>query len=102
MLNEGAAPALPGGPAPTASASASLFASAINKAGGDQVSHTHLESVPRSHGPQQLVNRGIQKLIVRFPSQHPAPDNVEFGSAMQRLVREAQSIQKTMVCSFSD
>jgi len=45
---------------------------------------------------QTEVQRGIQKLIVRLPSQEPPPEETSLGPAMLRLLREAQSLQKSM------
>lgn len=58
----------------------SLFSSVIQKCGGET----------------QLVNRGLQKLIVRLPTQDPPPEDVSLSTAALKVIREAQSIQKTM------
>ncbi|KAG8762270.1 hypothetical protein FRC12_009113 [Ceratobasidium sp. 428] len=63
---------------------ASLFASVISKAGGDVAA----------------VNRGIQKLLVRLPTQDPPPDDTTFSSAALKVLREAQTIQKDMHDSY--
>ncbi|KAG8678625.1 hypothetical protein FRC09_019685, partial [Ceratobasidium sp. 395] len=63
---------------------ASLFASVISKAGGDV----------------SAVNRGIQKLLVRLPTQDPPPDDTTFSSAALKVLREAQTIQKDMHDSY--
>ncbi|EKM61054.1 uncharacterized protein PHACADRAFT_247392 [Phanerochaete carnosa HHB-10118-sp] len=62
----------------------SLFTSVIQKAGGDPIT----------------VQRALHKIIVRTPSQQPAPDEVNFGPAATKILREAQSIQKTMHDSY--
>ena len=46
------------------------------------------------------VKRGLQKLIVRMPSQSPPPDEISFSSAALKVIREAQSLQKTMHDSY--
>ncbi|KAI0321337.1 P-loop containing nucleoside triphosphate hydrolase protein [Amylostereum chailletii] len=61
-----------------------LFASVIQKAGGEPT----------------LVKRSLQKLIVRLPSQSPAPDDVSLSAESHKALREAQSLQKTMHDSF--
>jgi len=35
--------------------------------------------------------------MVRLPAQDPPPDEASFSSAMVKILREAQSLQKTMV-----
>ncbi|KAL5535515.1 hypothetical protein ACEPAF_3609 [Sanghuangporus sanghuang] len=62
----------------------SLFASVIQKAGGEP----------------QLVNRALQKQIVRLPTQDPPPDDASLSSALLKVLREAQSIQKNMHDSY--
>ncbi|KAG9314355.1 P-loop containing nucleoside triphosphate hydrolase protein [Chiua virens] len=57
-----------------------LFASVIQKAGGDPTP----------------IARGLQKLIVRLPSQSPAPDDVTLSSATAKVLQEAQAQQKNM------
>ncbi|GJE86129.1 ATP-dependent chaperone ClpB [Phanerochaete sordida] len=75
LLNEGAG-AQPG--------THSLFNSVIQKAGGDPA----------------IVQRALQKIIVRLPAQQPAPDEVTLGPAAVKILRDAQSIQKTMHDSY--
>ncbi|KAI0689592.1 P-loop containing nucleoside triphosphate hydrolase protein [Cytidiella melzeri] len=75
LLNEGADDNSP---------NQSLFASVVQRAGGDVA----------------VVKRALQKIIVRLPSQQPAPDDVSFSSASLKVLREAQSIQKTMHDSY--
>ncbi|KIY52722.1 hypothetical protein FISHEDRAFT_34541 [Fistulina hepatica ATCC 64428] len=77
LLNEGS------GEAESASQH-SLFRSVIQKAGGDPL----------------IVQRGLQKIIVRFPAQSPPPDGTSFSSASLKVIREAQTIQKTMHDSY--
>ncbi|KAL5534247.1 hypothetical protein ACEPAG_709 [Sanghuangporus baumii] len=62
----------------------SLFASVIQKAGGEP----------------QLLNRALQKQIVRLPTQDPPPDDASLSSALLKVLREAQSIQKNMHDSY--
>ncbi|KAK7058967.1 hypothetical protein VNI00_001591 [Paramarasmius palmivorus] len=76
LLNEGAGEGGPSG--------ASLFASVIQKAGGDP----------------QGIKRSLQKLIVRLPTQSPPPDETSLSSAALKVLREAQSIQKNMHDSY--
>ncbi|KAF9056154.1 P-loop containing nucleoside triphosphate hydrolase protein [Panaeolus papilionaceus] len=83
LLNEaGSESSMPGGP-PTGGG-APLFASVVSRAGGDPA----------------LVKRGIQKLIVRLPTQDPAPEEVSISSAALKVLREAQTLQKTMHDSY--
>ena len=49
---------------------------------------------------QTLVKRGLHKLIVRLPTQNPPPDDTSFSSASVKVLREAQSLQKTMHDSY--
>ncbi|KZW02267.1 hypothetical protein EXIGLDRAFT_735744 [Exidia glandulosa HHB12029] len=79
LLNEGGAPAIQGG-----QQQHSMFAGAIQKAGGDTTA----------------VHRALQKLIVRLPAQEPAPEETSLGPAMLRCLREAQSLQKSMRDSY--
>ncbi|KAI0778205.1 P-loop containing nucleoside triphosphate hydrolase protein [Trametes elegans] len=79
LLNEG-----PGEGGAPASGSHSLFASVIDKAGGDSVA----------------VRRGLQKLIVRLPAQSPPPEEVSLSTAALKVLREAESLRKTMHDSY--
>ncbi|EJD47836.1 hypothetical protein AURDEDRAFT_183947 [Auricularia subglabra TFB-10046 SS5] len=81
LLNEGSGPAQGAQPQHQQH---SIFAGAIQKAGGDTAA----------------VQRAIQKLIVRLPAQEPAPEETSIGPAMQRLLREAQSLPKSMNDSY--
>ena len=49
---------------------------------------------------QAIVTRGLQKLIVRLPTQDPPPDDTSLSSALLKVLREAQSIQKNMHDSY--
>ncbi|KAJ1311502.1 hypothetical protein OPQ81_009989 [Rhizoctonia solani] len=77
LLNEGSGVA-------DHAAGTSLFASVISKAGGDIA----------------IVNRAIQKQLVRLPSQDPPPDETTFSSATLKVLRDAQSTQKDMHDSY--
>lgn len=61
-----------------------LFASIISRAGAD---------------PSD-AKRAFNKLIVRFPQQSPPPDDTNLGQAALKILRDAQSIQKTMHDSY--
>ncbi|KAK0233095.1 P-loop containing nucleoside triphosphate hydrolase protein [Armillaria fumosa] len=63
---------------------APLFASVIEKAGGDKTT----------------VKRALKKVLVRLPTQSPPPDETSLSSASLKVLREAQSIQKTMNDSY--
>ncbi|KAH9944367.1 P-loop containing nucleoside triphosphate hydrolase protein [Epithele typhae] len=78
FLNEGQ------GDANATSGSHSLFASVIEKAGGDVTT----------------VRRGVQKLIVRLPTQSPPPDEISLSSAAMKVLREADKLRKTMHDSY--
>ncbi|KAF8445935.1 P-loop containing nucleoside triphosphate hydrolase protein [Boletus edulis BED1] len=82
LLNDGQAPgvAMPG----SRGSSPPLFASVIQRAGGDPT----------------LISRGLQKVIVRLPSQSPAPDDITLSSAALKVLHEAQEQQKTMRDSY--
>ncbi|KAF8846377.1 P-loop containing nucleoside triphosphate hydrolase protein [Paxillus ammoniavirescens] len=83
LLNEGQADGdIPGGV--QALNSQSLFTSVIQKAGGDPTP----------------VKRGLQKLLVRLPSQSPPPDDVSLSFATTKVLREAQEQQKIMHDSY--
>ncbi|KAG1771343.1 hypothetical protein EV702DRAFT_1247521, partial [Suillus placidus] len=62
----------------------SLFSSVIQKAGGDPV----------------IVKCGLQKIIVRIPSQSPPPEEISMSASALKVLREAQSLQKTMHDSY--
>ncbi|TCD71541.1 hypothetical protein EIP91_008922 [Steccherinum ochraceum] len=76
LLNEGSADGSPG--------QNSLFSSVISRAGGDPA----------------VVKRGIQKVIVRLPSQTPPPEETTIGSATAKVLREAEALRKTMHDSY--
>jgi ATP-dependent Clp protease ATP-binding subunit ClpA len=71
-------------PAGSRGSSPPLFASVIQRAGGDPIS----------------ISRALQKLIVRLPSQSPAPDDVTLSSAAIKVLHEAQEQQKNMHDSY--
>lgn len=82
LLNEGA-----GDDSPTSLSNvgaSSLFSSVIQKAGGDPA----------------IVKRGLQKIIVRLPSQSPSPEEISMSASALKVLREAQSLQKTMHDSY--
>ncbi|KAF8877454.1 P-loop containing nucleoside triphosphate hydrolase protein [Gymnopilus junonius] len=83
LLNEGEAaePSAAGG---SHAGVTPLFSSVITKAGGDPT----------------VVRRGVQKVIVRLPSQDPPPEETSFSTASLKVLREAQSLQKTMHDSY--
>ncbi|KAJ8522578.1 hypothetical protein ONZ45_g877 [Pleurotus djamor] len=62
----------------------SLFYSVVTKAGGDPT----------------VVQRGIQRLIVRLPSQDPPPESVSISSLALKVLKEAQNLQKSMHDSY--
>jgi ATP-dependent Clp protease ATP-binding subunit ClpB len=78
LLNENATEQVMPGAVPAGSSGASLFSSVISRAGGDPA----------------VVKRGLQKLIVRLPTQSPAPDDTSFSSAALKVLRGAQEQQK--------
>jgi len=47
-----------------------------------------------------VVKRALNRIIVRLPSQSPPPDETTLGSAAIKVLREAQSVQKTMHDSY--
>lgn len=82
LLNEGAGePSLGAG---TGAQPNSLFVSVISKSGGDPA----------------IVKRGLHKIIVRLPAQTPPPDEVTLSSAAAKVIREAESLRKTMHDSY--
>lgn len=42
----------------------------------------------------QAVARGVQKLVIRLPSQDPPPDEISFGGPALRILRDAQKTSK--------
>lgn len=46
------------------------------------------------------MKRGLQKLIVRIPTQSPPPDDTSLSAASSKVLREAQSIQKNWHDSY--
>ncbi|KAG8814497.1 hypothetical protein FRC17_001106 [Serendipita sp. 399] len=74
----------PGGLPKPGGQNSSLFVQAIQKAGGDQT----------------LVNRAIQRLLVRLPAQDPPPDDISLSQASRKVLHEAQNLQKTMHDSY--
>ena len=46
------------------------------------------------------MRRNLHKLIARLPAQSPPPDEVSLSSAALKVLREAQSLQKTMRDSY--
>jgi ATP-dependent Clp protease ATP-binding subunit ClpB len=42
----------------------------------------------------------LQKLIVRLPTQSPPPEDITIGHAALKVLRDAQSLQKTMHDSY--
>ena len=44
--------------------------------------------------------RGLQKAIVRLPSQSPPPDELSYSSAISKVFREAENLRKTMHDSY--
>ena len=101
LLNEGAGDeAAPGG---ISQAQIPLFASVIQKAGGDVVSSPLFLCSGTTLTPpacQTLVKRALQRIIVRLPAQSPPPDDVSLASETLRVLRDAQSLQKTMHDSY--
>lgn len=61
-----------------------LFASVIQKAGGDVTQ----------------VKRALKRVILRLPAQSPPPDDVSIASETVRVLRDAQGLQKTMHDSY--
>ena len=49
---------------------------------------------------QASIKRGINKLLVRLPSQTPPPDDTAFSSGYIKILRQAQELQKTMHDSY--
>ena len=62
----------------TSTGAPSLFRNVLEKAGADV----------------QSVARGVQKLVVRLPSQDPPPDEISFGGPALRILRDAQKTSK--------
>jgi len=84
LLNEGAGETLPRSGGVKGSGGRPLFQSIIEKAGGDPA----------------IVKRGLQKIIVRLPAQSPAPEELSLSSSTLKVLREAESLRKTMHDSY--
>ncbi|KAH7910949.1 P-loop containing nucleoside triphosphate hydrolase protein [Hygrophoropsis aurantiaca] len=78
------------------------IASALLNDGGETPSQTSLFStvIEKAGSDQAVVKRGIQKLIVRLPSQDPPPDEVSLSAGALKLLREAESLRQTMHDSY--
>ncbi|KAF8622472.1 hypothetical protein AX15_006988 [Amanita polypyramis BW_CC] len=61
-----------------------LLASIVTRAGGDPLA----------------LKRALNKLLVRLPSQSPPPDDIAMGAAALKVLRDAQTIQKSMHDSY--
>ena len=42
------------------------------------------------------MRRSLQKLVVRLPAQSPPPETISYSGPLRKVLREAQSLQKTM------
>ncbi|KAI0308210.1 P-loop containing nucleoside triphosphate hydrolase protein [Multifurca ochricompacta] len=84
LLNEGAGDGSALGNVSQTHTHIPLFVSVIQKAGGDVT----------------LVQRVLQRVIARLPAQSPPPDDVSLASETVRVLRDAQSLQKTMHDSY--
>ncbi|KAJ7071036.1 P-loop containing nucleoside triphosphate hydrolase protein [Mycena amicta] len=62
----------------------SLFSSVISRAGGDPTT----------------VKRGVQKALVRLPTQNPPPDDTSLSSQALKVLREAQALKDQMQDSY--
>lgn len=49
---------------------------------------------------QATVKRSIQKQLVRLPTQSPPPEETTLSAGAVKVIREAQSLQKTMHDSY--
>lgn len=97
LLNETAGESMPG----ALNSQASLFASVIQKAGGESVRlNCPFVKIETHSRKQAVVKRGIQKAIVRLPTQSPPPDETSLSSATLKVLREAMNLQKTMHDSY--
>ncbi|PFH54470.1 hypothetical protein AMATHDRAFT_135008 [Amanita thiersii Skay4041] len=74
---------IPGGLS-SGSAGTPLFVTIISRAGGEAVT----------------VKRSLQKIIVNSPVQTPPPDDIAFSPALLKVIKEANSLQKTMHDSY--
>ncbi len=88
---------LPNGP--PSSSNVPLFPGSISRAGGDVVCIIYIYSHSLNHNhylSQNNVRRSIQKLVVRLPAQSPPPEIISYSGSLRKVLREAQSLQKTM------
>ncbi|KAI0094884.1 P-loop containing nucleoside triphosphate hydrolase protein [Irpex rosettiformis] len=75
----------------------------LNEAGADGTTGSHslfASVIQRSGGDAAIVKRALQKIIVRLPAQQPAPEDISFSPAAIKVLKEAQGIQKTMHDSY--
>ena len=56
--------------------------------------------VDRAHGDPQLLQRAMNKALVRLPSQEPPPEHVSVAPQFQKVLRVANELQKTQKDSF--
>ncbi|KAI3629817.1 hypothetical protein MIR68_011252 [Amoeboaphelidium protococcarum] len=43
---------------------------------------------------KQVVDRTLSKALVKLPSQHPPPDNINFSHGMMSVLRKAETVKK--------
>ncbi|KAK4504809.1 hypothetical protein PRZ48_002771 [Zasmidium cellare] len=51
--------------------------------------------VERAHGDPQLLERALNRLLVRTPSQDPPPEQVSVSPAFSKILRSANELSKT-------
>ncbi|KJY01089.1 unnamed protein product [Zymoseptoria tritici ST99CH_1A5] len=56
--------------------------------------------VERAHGDPQTLERALNRVLVRTPSQDPPPENVSVSPAFTKILRAANDLSKTQKDSY--
>ncbi|CAK4030103.1 heat shock hsp98 [Lecanosticta acicola] len=56
--------------------------------------------VERAHGDPQLLERSLNRVLVRTPSQDPPPENISVSPAFSKILRSANELSKTQKDSY--
>jgi len=56
--------------------------------------------VERAHGDPQILERGLNRVLVRTPSQDPPPESVSVSPSFSKVLRSASELSKTQKDSY--
>ncbi|KAK4632144.1 Heat shock protein hsp98 [Fulvia fulva] len=56
--------------------------------------------IERAHGDPQLLERSLNRVLVRTPSQDPPPENVSVSPSFSKVLRSANELSKTQKDSY--